>query len=300
MRKFLLGLLCCLFLQTATAQKNKALPDFKKIENAILEDGQRLYQMEMATRLGVEIFTNDLYDLHAKTGGYFPYKDGKLFKCVFYNKLAEAEIVATISFDSTFNAQNEMVNTTLRPMNWLEKDLYKMNEHALDDIKRDTTFYKFYTNTTTSLLPFVDKNHRSIYVITKSLDPTVVIFGNDYQIDFDNAGYIASRRVLHDSLITMETSSKDPYADESMEAVTHRHSGGTGEYMTPTDVCTIMLNQKKSCWQHQVVIGPNYVSVWYCDVNEFQATTKKEWYKFNKSHDPDLEKDKPVAVGEKQ
>ena len=84
-----------------------------------------------------------------------------------------------------------------------------------------------------------------------------------------------------------------------MEVVTHRHSAATGEFMTPTDVCTIMLNQKKSRWQHQVVIGPNYVSVWYCDVNEIQTITKKEWYKFNKSDDPDLEKEKPVAVGKK-
>ena len=277
------------------AQKNDPAVNLKKIEKKIIAEGVSLYQLDMAATIGVKIYSHDFPDLVENTMGYFSYKEGSFYKCVFYNKLAEPQILSTISFDSLFNLKRVAINTTLRAMNFLEKDLFNMREHAIDDIKRDTTFYKLYSYTSTTLIPVINAESKRVYVITKSDDSTTVIFGNDYQIDFDNANYISSRKLLHNEFVTIEAASKDPYVDENLEGVMHKHTAESGEFMTPTDVCILLLYQKKNRWGHHVVMGQNYVSVWYCDNNELETVTKKTWLKYNKPEKETKEKEKNVA-----
>ena len=295
MKNFQLVLLCCAFTLFSFAQKKKTAVNFSQVETAITEEGRKLYLLDMAATTGVDIFKNQLTDLHEKTAGYFPYREGRLLKCVFYNKMAIAEIVATISFDSTFNPKRAAISTTERPMTRLESDLYKISERAIDDVKRDTAFYKIYTNTITAFIPIIEPSFRRVFILTKSDDNSAVIFGNDYVLDFDNANYVSSRKAIHNDLYQIESAPKDPYADEVLENILHKHTGESGEFITSTDICILLLNQKKGRWQHHVVMGENYVSVWFCDTNELQTMTKKAWYKHNKSEDPDGGNEKIVV-----
>ena len=277
----------------AVAQKNDPSINLNKIENKIIKEGINLYQLEMAASIGVGIFSQEFPALIETTMGYFSYKEGSFYKCVFYNKLAEPQILSTISFDSLFNLKRVAINTTLRPMNFLEKDLFNMREHAIDDIKRDTSFYKLYSYTTTTLIPIIDIESKRVFILTKSDDSTTVIFGNDYQIDFDNANYISSRKMLHNEFVTIEAASKDPYVEENTSKIMHTHNNESGEFMTPTDICVLLLYQKKNRWDHHIVMGQNYVSIWYCGSNELETVTKKIWLKYNK---PEKENKEKVAV----
>ncbi len=284
----------------ASAQKNDPAVNLKKIEKKIITEGVNLYQLDMAATIGVKIYSHDFPDLVENTMGYFSYKEGSFYKCVFYNKLAEPQILSTISFDSLFNMKRVAVNTTLRPMNFLEKDLYNMRERTIDDIKRDTTFYKLYNYTSITLIPVINAENKRVYILTKSDDSTTVIFGNDYQIDFDNANYISSRKLLHNEFVIIEAASKDPYIEEDPAKIMHVHNNESGEFMTPTDVCILLLYQKKNRWDHHVVMAQNYVSIWYCDNNELETVTKKKWLKYNKPEKETKEKEKNVVGTNKE
>ncbi len=300
MKKFILLIIFSTLLLYTKAQKKDIDVNIKKIEKTILNEGINLYQLDMTATIGVKIFSHELPDLIENTMGYFSYKEGSFYKCVFYNKLADPQILATISFDSLFNMKRVAINTTLRPMNFLERDLYNMRERAIDDIKRDTTFYKLYSFTSTTLIPVINPENKRVYILTKSDDSTTVIFGNDYQIDFDNANFILSRKMLHNEFVTIEAASKDPYVDENLEGVMHKHTAESGEFMTATDVCVLLLYQKKNRWGHHVVMGQNYVSVWYCDTNELETVTRKTWLKYNKPEKETKEKEKNVAGTNKE
>ena len=118
------------------AQKKQPVIDLQKTESAILEEGKKLYQLQMATTLGLDAFLQLSKDVVDNAAGYFAYKEGKFYKCVFYNNLYNADIISTILFDSSFNKVRTAISTTLRPMTNNERDLYFMRIRTLDEIKK--------------------------------------------------------------------------------------------------------------------------------------------------------------------
>lgn len=291
MKNFLVLACFVLSIATAFAQKKEQV-NLARLEGEIMEEGRRLYNLETAQMLGMRIFTTQLGKLADSAEGYFPYKDGSVYKCVFFDHHFDAQVLATITFDSTFSTKGTIVNTFNRPMNWKERDIYAIRLHALDDIRRDTAFYQMYSATEMKLLPMVDGNSRKLYVMTKSLDANIITFGNDYLLEFNTMNFLTDKKALHKGLITAEL----PYGvlnPENVEA-THKEQQ---DYMTATDVCTIMMNYKQANWQHYVGKGAQFVTIWYGDTNELQIVPRKKWDKYNKGVD---DEDEPVATTEKK
>ena len=269
------------------AQKKQPPIDLHKTETAILEEGRKLYQLQMATTLGLEAFLQLPKDVVDSAAGYFAFREGKFYKCVFYNNLYNADIISTILFDSAFNKVRTAISNTLRPMTNNERDLYFMRIRTMDEIKKDTSLFKLYTTTTTIVLPIIDNNDRRVFVLTKSDDPATVLFGNDYVLDFDKANYVSAKKAIHNDLISIDCVRPGAMENEELSDVTHKHQGESGEFMTATDVCTILMNQKKAGWGHQVVKSENYVSVWYCDSDELETMPIKKWNKHKKEDKKD-------------
>ena len=61
----------------------------------------------------------------------------------------------------------------------------------------------------------------------------------------------------------------------------HSHLPSTGEYITATDICTLMLYEKYPGWKQYYVISPSYVSIWSCEKDELVILTKKAWDSIN-------------------
>ncbi|MFN8251902.1 MAG: hypothetical protein U0V75_08455 [Ferruginibacter sp.] len=57
----------------------------------------------------------------------------------------------------------------------------------------------------------------------------------------------------------------------------HTHLGETGDFITATDICTLMLYARFANWQQHMVISENYVSIWDCKQNSLFAITRKAW-----------------------
>src|SRR5690348_5729665 len=75
----------------------------------IVEEGKRLYQSEMASWYGTDLFVEAYKDM-ANVGGYFSYADHGVPTCIFFSKAENPKVLGTITFDSTYNTRTAKTN----------------------------------------------------------------------------------------------------------------------------------------------------------------------------------------------
>jgi hypothetical protein len=155
-----------------------------------------------------------------------------------------------------------------------ELELYTIRKNALATIKSDTIF-KRYENTSLNLIPLISNGERKVYVLTGPQKNGVVIFGNDYVLTFDDKNNLKSRKKLHKNLIPMEY-------ENSVSGV-HSHLPETGDFITATDICTLMLYEKFAKWETHFVMSKKYVSIWDCKKDELIVVTTEAFKKMANS-----------------
>jgi hypothetical protein len=245
----------------------------EKITDSIVREGKKLYRSEMASWYGTDLFMEKFKDRLSDARGYFSYDDGPITKCIFFNKDESPKIMASFSFDSTFNTETAKIDDKPREFTAREKDIYAIRKLALEIINSDTLF-KVYENTSLNLIPLVENDEKKVYVLTGPKSHGVVVIGNDYLLTFDEQNKLASKKRLHKTMLEM------PYATKGTEnegMAMHTHLPETGDFMTATDICTTMLYQKFAKWKQHYVIAKNYVSIWDCGKNVLVLLTKEAW-----------------------
>jgi hypothetical protein len=278
--KYLLWLLAGLHLTIGLNAQDKVDRD---TEAKIIEEGTKLYKIELASWYGTDCFLKLSKDKSQKAGGYFSYADNGQTKCIFFTNENTPKVLATISFDDTFAIDKAKVDSLERELLPIENDLYIIRQKALAQIRTDT-LYKTYKNTSLNLIPLIEENSKKVYVLTGPKVNGVVIFGNDYLLTFNDAGGLVSTKKLHKSIIPIE------YTASSDKAVTmHSHLPETGDYITASDVCTLLLYEKFANWKQHYVISNNYVSIWDCESNDLVILTKEAWDKIS-NHQKEMKK----------
>lgn len=242
---------------------------------AIVAEGKRLYRVEMASWHGTDLFLATFPDQQKNIGGYFSYANQGLTNCIFFDKSATPRVLATIVFDSTYTLGNAQVDSKLRAFTPRETDLYSIREQALAAINQDTTF-RTYQNTNLNLIPLISGPEKKVYVLTGPQTDKVVLFGNDYLLKFDAANKLVSQRRLHQNLIPMKYGQQLSEGQEAVSAM-HAHLPATGDYITATDICTLMLYGRFAQWKQHYVVSKNYISIWDCERNDLTVLTRKAW-----------------------
>lgn len=229
----------------------------------IVEEGKRMYRSEMASWYGTDLFLENYKD-RENIGGYFSYTENDTSKCIFFSKANPNKVIGTILFDSTYNMESAVVDLEERDFKLIEKDLYEIRKKALDLIQNDTLF-KVYNNTNLNLIPLIHNGKKKVYILTGPTKNGVVIFGNDYLIEFNKRNKIVSKKQLHKNIILIE------YGNDKEETevvgTMHSHLPETGDFMTSTDICTLMLYEKFTAWKTHNVVSKNYLNIWNCETN---------------------------------
>jgi len=176
-------------------------------------------------------------------------------------------VLATISFGYDFNSDNYKLDTVDRKLTSFEKQLYTIRQSAISELYKDTLF-KTYKNTSLNPIPIIGNNTRKVYVLTGTHLNGVVIFGNDYLIDFDQNNNIINKKSLHKSIIPIYTA-KDTIGTTTF----HTHLPETGDFITPTDICTLLLYEKLTKWSQHFVRSKDYISIWDCKKNTLLIMT---------------------------
>lgn len=259
MHKILLALSIAIFQSFhLIAQK-----DLHKLTAPIVEEGKHLYRLEMASWNGTDLFLAN-YENKAQVGGYFSYIEGDISKCLFFSKQKEAKVLGIISFDSTYNTNKAELDFKERAFTNEEKEIYTIRQNALKRINSDTIF-KTYQNTSLNIIPVISKKEKKVYVLTGPQTHGYVIFGNDYILTFDQNNQVSSVKPLHQNLIPIKYGQET----DSLQVKTsyHSHSEATGDFITATDICTLMLYSKYTTWLKHNVVSKKYLNMWDCKKN---------------------------------
>ena len=252
MNKLYLIILTILSISTF-AQKN-----LNKEAGKIIAEGKILYKSEMASWYGTDLFL-EKYSQRENIGGYFSYVENEIAKCIFFSRSEDPMVIGMMSFDESYNIQTAAVDLKERKFSKNENDLFTIRKIALAEINADTLF-KTYKNTNLNLIPIIKGKERKVYVLTGPSVSGAIIFGNDYLLTFDKDNKLLTKRALHNNIISIPYGSKDGETGETM----HSHLPETGDFITATDICTLMLYEKFAKWTNHSVVSKKHMSIWNC------------------------------------
>ncbi len=250
-----------------------------KNEREVLDEGHRLYKTEMASWYGTDLFLEKFPSKRESVAGYFSYVDGEMATCVFYSRGSVPKTIASFSFDSTYNLKTAKIDDRERDLTGKEMDLVKLRSAVIAEYQRDTLFLS-YENMHPNFIPLNDEKGKRVYVLTGPQKHNIVVFGNDYLITFDDQLNIKEKKRLHKNIIPIE------YGDRTdgkvVDSTVHSHLPETGDLITPTDVCTLLLYSRFTGWKNHFVISDKYVSMWNCERNKLIVITTEAWKKLDK------------------
>ena len=271
--------LAALFTFTgATAHAQVDLPD--EAQEAV-RVGKLLYRTEMASWYGSDVFMERFPGRLDSSGGYFSYPNGDHTTCIFFTRDEEPRSLGRFSFDSTFNVNNVMIDANPGALTTLESELFRMRRAAIE-VMSNNDYFERYEDMNFNLIPLRDGDKRLIYVLSGPKKNGVIVIGNDYLLTLDKGYQVRSRVRLHKNIQIM------PYEPDGTEEVTmsvHSHLPETGDFITATDICTLMLYAPFADWPQHLVISENWVSIWNCKSNELSVITRKAWDRIYKDQE---------------
>ena len=272
MKKKRTGIVLALLIGTVSwAQSNE--------EKKVVAEGKRLYRSEMASWYGTDVFLDKFKDKSSRAGGYFSYAtDHQTTICVFFSREATPKTLATFDFDSTFNVKTVVIDGQERELSKQESDLWAIRQIALSELRTDTLF-KFYKDMGPNIIPLRDEGGKRVYVLTSPKKGGVIVFGNDYLLTFDDKNKLRNAKRLHRNLVPTDYGK----SGEVEEGAMHTHLPETGDLITPTDICTLMLYAKFTKWKSYFVLSQKNVSLWSCEHNKLIVMTREAWDKIGKS-----------------
>lgn len=117
-----------------------------------------------------------------------------------------------------------------------------------------------------------------MYILTGPKVGGVVIFGNDYLLMFDQHNTLVSRRTLHKNIIPPEYGKEK---DKQQVGAVHFHLPETGDFMTPTDVSTLLLYAGQTGWEQHYVVSEHDFSLWDVKTSHLISLTHEAMKKIN-------------------
>jgi hypothetical protein len=250
---------------------------------SIVAEGKLLYKSEMASWYGTDLFLEN-YKNRENIGGYFSYTDQDIVKCIFFSKAESPKVIGTISFDSTFNVKTAKTDLTERDYTQAENDLYQIRKIASDELNTNTDgLFKFYKNTSPNIIPLINGQEKKVYILTGPQQSGVMIFGNDYLLTFDNNNKLLTKKELHKNIIPTEYGKSED--GKEVVGAMHSHLPETGDFITATDICTLMLYEKFANWKTYNVVSEKYLNTWNCETDQLTVIPMKTVEKINKDQE---------------
>jgi hypothetical protein len=242
------------------------LQSYSQTQSEILQEGRLLYQNAVAARHGTEIFLSQHADRKESIGGYVSYIAGSDKVCVLFSKDAKPRAIGAVTETTIQSTERELTKN--------EQDLVTIRQIAVREYNSDTLF-KSYQKMNPNFIAISDGNGKRVYILTTPEEPGVIVFGNDYLLTFDSNNTLKQKRRLHHDLTSIRYNLQDK---KPALTTTHLHQSETGDLITATDICTLLLHAPLPWGQH-FVISPKNVSIWDCADEDLIIVTKDAWDK---------------------
>jgi hypothetical protein len=233
-----------------------------------VEEGRAMANLEAASWLGTDLAYQQFGEELSTAGieGYLSYPKGDSTCFLMYTGGNTPKVVFCATFPDVFSTQAPVISGEGRNLTTSEKELHRMRLNAEAEV-RSNPMFNMYSNTNFNIVPMIWKGEKKVYVLTGPTTSENVIFGNDYLITCDAAGKVKKTSRIHASIIPVPATGKP--GDDKTVATLHTHLPETGDYITVTDVCTLILYRHIYNWTAHYVVTKKWITIW--DVNEENA-----------------------------
>jgi hypothetical protein len=275
MNRFLFFVVICLLTANANAQDGYlSRKEIDRRADSIAIEGKALYSSEWASWYGTDIFLEKFKNKRSLIGGYLSYETKEAIKNVFFGKGENPDVLATIAFGKGFNPQQFQLDTAYRKLKKNEMELFTIRRIALERLRQDTIF-KFFNNVDMNVVPLIRNGYKRVYILSAPKVNGMVLYGNDYLVDYDKNNEIVAVKRIHNSLISANAGSNADSSKVVLEYY-HTHVPGKEEFMTATDICTTMLYEHLTTWNLSMIASKKYISMWDCKKNMLVVLTMDE------------------------
>jgi len=237
---------------------SKSQTKFSKQAQPIVEEGKLLYRSEMTSWLGTDVFVS-VFENQDEIGGYFSYLEKDSSRCIFFNRSENPVVIGVITFEETFDLEKARLDLNRRVFSPIERQTYELRQKALSQLQSDTIF-KHYKNTSFNIIPLAGNKESRVYILTGPQENGFVIFGNDYLLTFDKKLQLKDLKKLHNNVMFVEYGETED--GNEIVSSTHMHNETTGDFITATDICTLMLYGKITGWERHDVYSKNLYNTW--------------------------------------
>ncbi|MBX3253191.1 MAG: hypothetical protein KF862_03530 [Chitinophagaceae bacterium] len=283
MKKTFFSIFFVMIFLSAGAQEDHSL---ENIADSVVADARLLYRSEMASWYGTDVFMERAKDKE-RAKGYFSYSIPGMVRCIFFTADEIPKVIAAIDFDSTYNVNTAVADFKERNFTETEQEIFAFRSKALDVINSDT-FFLHYKNTNYNIIPVIMNGEKRVYVLTGTTQNGEVIFGNDYLLCFDAQNNLTCKKRLHNSIIRTNFGKQA----DGQEIVGGMHSHVIDDFITPTDICTLMLYNPLMKWTQYTVMSKKFFSIWNCRTNQLVILTKEVIERINKDQKKRKKKDR--------
>jgi len=265
MKKFLILFFC--FINFSAFSNDKT-------GSSILEEGKLLFRSEKASWYATDFFLENFKDKRDSIGGYLSYANNDKVISIFLNRFDSTKILVRLTFDSIPKQLPISIDFNNKIPTALELDLIKIRRDALSRVNKNPDgFFKFYKYTSMNPIPIINENGNRVFILTAPQNNGNVLLGNDYLLTYDSNKDFVKKEKLHNSLIPIPFKLKDKSALKTM------HSHILSDYITSTDICTLLLYKDFVEWKSHIVISANFVSIFNLDSETLEIMSIEEYEK---------------------
>lgn len=244
---------------------------------AILAEGLRLYQSERSSWVATDLMLATTID-RSQIGGYLSYFEGDSVRTIFWAHEAAGAVGTPLLASYTFPRQDVRVETAnFRPLTHFtthEAQLFRIRQAAMAELNSGKKDYTLQPKTSLNLALVEEARETKVYVLTGPEESGILPIGNDYLLTFSPSGQLKSTERLHNSYLPMSQGK----GKSEIRAMLHSHLEAH-PYITPTDICSILLYRNQLPAHQHYVIGQEYVSIFDIDKQELVIITRKAFEK---------------------
>jgi hypothetical protein len=261
-------LLLSLISVTASFSQNKET-------ERILEEGKLLFRLEKGSWYGTDDMLTRFETKKDSVGGYLSYEtDNSQINTIFFSKFESDKILVRYSFDSLPKVKPIKIDTTNNIASELEKNLILIRQDAKDRASsNEDEFFTYYENTALNFIPVIKGNERNVFVLTGPQVSDLVLIGNDYKLSYDKKNKFDKKMKIHNSILQFPYNS----GDKENKMVETFHSHIVTEYISSTDICTLLLYKNYVEWNKHIVMNKKEVSIFDMEKETLFTMKRKAW-----------------------
>lgn len=248
-----------------------------------MREGLALYESERASWVATDLLLASKPDM-STLGGYFSYADGDSLRTVFVRRNATPgplTVAYSFSFPRVAIEPAKARQQGLRKASAREQKLYALREAVEEELESGRVAraaYQFPENTRPNIILSDQGLTPRAYVLVGPQEGGVLPIGNDFLMQFTAVGKLQKVERLHNSYLGMRL----PEGSQTVRAGMHSHLPAH-PYITPTDICSLLLYKDSFPAPQHIVMGREYVSVLDIEKQQLTFLTHKEFDKIYRS-----------------